>query len=101
MAVRLKSIAPVAVASAGTAVQLSSTDILFVKAIFQAKAGNTGTLFLGDSDVKASTARGIALAAGASITIDADEHGAISLKEMFADATVNGDSVSIVYLEKV
>jgi hypothetical protein len=60
----------------------------------QAQTDNTGIVAVGASGVDATvaTGTGVALSAGAMITIPCDD-----LKDIYIDATVNGDGVRYTY----
>lgn len=62
------------VATAGTAVQLSSSETHYREVVFTAKSGNTADIVLGDSNVvgaAGATRRGIELSKGTSFTLTA------------------------------
>ena len=81
------------VASAGTAEALSTTQNAKWVTI-QAQTDNTGVIAVGGSGVLATvaTGTGVALAAGESFTIPAND-----LKNIYIDATVSGDGVRYTY----
>lgn len=85
------------VTTAGTRVQLASQGGLgAIDAIAITALGtNTGTIVVGGSTVVAAagTRRGTPLAAGASMTIQADD-----LSDVWLDATVSGEGVSYTYV---
>lgn len=88
------------VTTAGTRVQVSTTDLFVKKIVVAGHAANTGHIYLGDSTV-ASTA-GLHLKVGAPpIVIEAGQIGGkddlFNLKDMYVDASVNGEKVSILY----
>lgn len=82
------------VASAGTDEALVS-QITFAKWVtIQAQTDNTGIIAVGASGVDATvaTGTGVALVAGAHITLPCD-----NLADIFVDATVTGDGVRYTY----
>lgn len=81
------------VTTAGTDVALS-TSVSAKWVVIQAQTDNTGIIAVGASGVDATvaTGTGVALAAGESLTIPAEDLGSI-----FVDATVSGDGVRYTY----
>jgi len=82
------------VTTAGTSVALA-TSTPCREVTITALGTNTGTLVVGGTTVVASagTRRGVALAAGASLTLQIDD-----LADIYIDSTVNGEGVSYLYL---
>ena len=81
------------VTTAGTDVVLaSSVNAKWV--VIQAQTDNTGVIAVGEAGVDATvaTGNGVALAAGESLSIPADDLGSI-----YIDSTVSGDGVRFVY----
>lgn len=82
------------VTTAGTDVVLAtSTSARWV--IIQAQTDNTGVIAVGEAGVDATvaTGNGVALAAGESISLPADD-----LANIYIDATVSGDGVRYNYI---
>ena len=82
------------VASAGTDEALVS-QITFAKWVtIQAQTDNTGVIAVGGAGVDATvaTGTGVALSAGAMVTIPCED-----LKDIYIDATVTGDGVRYTY----
>lgn len=81
------------VASAGTDEALTTTTTA-KWVVIQAQTDNTGVIAVGTAGVDATvaTGNGVALAAGESLTIPADD-----LKNIYIDATVTGDGVRYTY----
>ena len=79
------------VATAGTRVQLTTTNTPIWSVTVKALAGNTGDIYVGGADVAA--ANGFVLAATESISLDVD-----NLTDVWIDAAVNGEGVSYIYL---
>lgn len=96
------TLAPVTVAAAGTAVPISAVATPAIDIIITADAGNTGTVYVGDSTVDSSN--GQPLAAGESYAIGT---GGIRgtqedfvLSDVYVDAATNGDSVRVAYTSR-
>jgi hypothetical protein len=88
------------VTTAGTAVPLSATALPANAVVIQAKVGNSGKVYVGDSTVSAS--KGHALAAGEAFILNAlespkgfDEY---LLNDLYIDADTNGEGVVVQYL---
>lgn len=100
MAVIIKTIEDVAVASAGTAQQISSSNRPVISITFQAHPSNTGNIYVGDSDVASD--RGYALGAGEAIEFVGDPRFRAAdefiLSDFYADADVNGEKVKVEYI---
>ena len=82
------------VASAGTDEALVSAITWAKWVIIQAQTDNTGYIAVGASGVDATvaTGNGVALTAGAMITVPCED-----LKDIYIDATVTGDGVRYTY----
>lgn len=89
------------VATAGTAVALTSSSIWARGLRLAAPAGNAGNVFLGGSTVSATT--GIILAPGDHISLSdlmgAGDDAAVNLSAVYIDAATNGDKLTFAYLE--
>lgn len=81
------------VASAGTRVQLSTTSTAVLSIAVQAATDNTSAVTVGGPDVVGAiaTRKGIALAAGASISLDVND-----LSKVYVDAITSGDDVTYI-----
>lgn len=79
------------VATAGTRVQLSTTQTSVLEVTVTAETDNTGFVVVGGSTVVASlsTRRGTPLAAGDSYTLAVND-----LTDVYLDSTVSGDGVT-------
>ncbi len=77
------------VSAAGTAEALSSTSQRVKALTLTAKAGNTGQVYIGGSDVAAATNDG--LAAGDTLEIPAVNW--LDLNDIYLDADTNGEGV--------
>lgn len=94
----------ITVTTAGAAVQVSSTPRPFVWAIFHNTPGNTGDVYIGDSNVSASNGLSLQRITGSSnhmdeITISGKsfaEDPPLDLKDFWVDAATNGDTVEIL-----
>lgn len=89
------------VTTAGTQVPLSSTTILARNICIQALASNTGSIYIGESDVSSSDF-GVEITAGNSFSIELPSMGEagsddIDLKDIWIDAETNGEGVSVTY----
>jgi len=83
------------VASAGTAESLAATGTTRL-IVIQAKPGNTGNVYLGDSSVS-SSAYGAVLTPGESIGIVPPASGQIDLTEHYIDVDTNGEGVTFMH----
>ena len=77
------------VSSAGTAEALGASTSLESGIKIKALADNTGTIYVGDSDVDSSS--GFELAAGEEVFIEIDD-----LAKVYVDASSSGDGVSYI-----
>lgn len=102
MAIKLFTVADLDIPTAGTRVQLSATATPVSAVIIQAKATNSGLIFVGDSSVSAT--RGISLAAGKALSLTCEEMAAegeeFFLSDIYVDAATNGDDVKISYVKR-
>jgi hypothetical protein len=100
MAVVLVSPAQRSVTTSGTEVRLTAANVDKVVTVFiSAPAANTGAIYIGDADV--STTRGIEMAKGTTLRLDAPEGQFLDLYNMWVDAATNGDDFNVSYLVKV
>jgi len=94
-------LATVSTAATSRALTTATTEVKSVT--IQAERSNTGTIYVGDSNV-VSTAYGVALGAGDSVTISGDQYGShpnkVKLSTIYLDTSVNGDGVSYFYLQE-
>jgi hypothetical protein len=91
-----KTLGEVTVTTAGTRVQITSSDITAVAVVIQALPTNTGNIFVGDSTV-AST-NGLILTPGDIIVIDPEEENELNLSDVYVDAATNADKVRVAYM---
>ena len=96
---RLKTYAAVTVGTAAAEI-FDSTEHGVTTLILLAPSANPGTIYVGDSDVDASVARGIPLVAGASVTLTSDQARGggtqlLALSGMWADATAANCTLNI------
>jgi hypothetical protein len=101
----LKPVTParVVVSLAGTAVALSSTQLLVKNVVVQAENGNTGLIYLGGSDVDSTN--GYELSAGLGIALadlqsDIGKGDYIDLAQVYVDAATNADAIRVLYLAR-
>jgi hypothetical protein len=83
------------VTTAATRVQLTTVPTAVRSLVIQAETDNTGLIAVGGSTVIAlvgTTARGISLSAGQSVSLDID-----NLSKIYIDSTVSGDGVLLTY----
>lgn len=100
MAAPLRTLAKVTVATAGTPVVLSAAAVNNVLKVFvSAPDANTGSIWVGDSDVESG--RGIEVPKGECREISVDGRELLDLASMYVDADNNGDEAAIAYLTKV
>ena len=94
----------VTVTTAGTPVQFSLPRIKAPSMIITADPANTGTVWIGDQSVKASTSLGLPLVADDSVTIDPSKYFGtneqLDLSLFWVDSTVSGDKIIISYYER-
>lgn len=102
---RLVSVTPVTVTTAGTRVPLSGTSLKVSYLLIQKHESNTGVIYIGDSTVASSN--GIVIGSSLpSLVMSADDTEAdedkayFDLSEIYIDASVNGDKVRIAYIEQ-
>lgn len=80
------------VAASGTPVQLTATSTVCKRIDIVAQFGNTGTVYVGDSSVLASTKQGMPLTQGSSYTAYVND-----ISSIYVDSTTSGDKVSYIY----
>lgn len=87
------------VTTAGTAVQLSATSVAINRITITAETDNTNPVTVGGSDVVGAlaTRKGVPLAAGASITLDAQVDGVDELSDIWLDAVTSTEGVTYLY----
>jgi hypothetical protein len=87
------------VTTAGTRVQLSSTPTIVYGLSIQAKAANSGNIYVGDSTV--SSSNGHILDAGVELELVPPQirgiDGEMLLSDVYLDADTNGDGVIFSY----
>lgn len=88
--------------TAGTRVAITATTTLRgYSVVIQAKASNTGKIYVGDSSVT-STKCVAELSAGQSVTIDAVQNAGrvelVKLSNIYIDSSVNAEGVHIGYV---
>jgi hypothetical protein len=103
MAAKLITQAQVTVTTAGTRVQISSTQTPVYSVVFSAPAANSGAIYIGDSNVAAG--RGVEMAKGTSFTISGDVTSRSGQEELFlsdfyVDAATSGDKVNVSYVTR-
>lgn len=103
MAIKLFTLAQTTVVTSGTEIQVSATQTPITTIIFSVPAANTGSIYVGDSDV--STTRGVEVPKGTTFSISVDQSGRSGGEEMFlsdfyVDAATNGDKVNVSYIKR-
>jgi len=99
MAVVIKTLAQVTVATSGSEQRLAAADEQYVvKVILSAPAANTGTVYVGASDVTVNN--GIAVIKGTNLEIAAPQGDYLDVKNMYVDAATNGDKINVTVLKK-
>lgn len=92
----------VTVTTAGTRVQVSSSDLWVKKIIVRGHAANTGHIYLGTVAVSSSV--GLQLKVGDPPIVIGDleiegKDDLFNLKNMYVDSSVNGEKLSILYFQ--
>ncbi len=87
------------VTTGGTAVRLSSTSVAINRITITAETDNTNPVTVGGSDVVGAlaTRKGVPLAAGQSITFDAQVDGVDELGDIYIDAVTSTEGVTYLY----
>lgn len=103
MALKLYNVTQVTVATAGTQVQVSTSNLPITTIVISAPAANTGVIYVGNSDVSATT--GIEVAKGTSVSITADMSGRAGgeefiLSDFWIDAATDGDKANVLYITR-
>jgi len=81
-------------ATAGTAVELDTTEFAVQALMLIAHSSNTGRVYYGGNDVASTTQKG--LLAGESIVIATRENAPFLLKSIFIDVDTTGEGVDFV-----
>lgn len=79
------------VTTVGTRVQLSTTSTSILSVTVKALEGNTGTIYVGGSNV--SSSNGYELSSSEPVSLDVD-----NLTDVYIDASVAGEGVSFIYV---
>lgn len=96
MALKLVTLSPVTVTTAGTRVRLHPSNLESRCLVIQADSANTGIILVGDVTVTGSN--GIQLKAGDSVSITPDTTDIeINLSDYYIDTDTNGSVVRISY----
>jgi hypothetical protein len=84
--------------ASGTAQALvaSSTDAQML--IVEARSGNTGAIYFGDSSVDKTSSKQVTLLQGQSVDVHADGGYKLDINEFYIDADNNDDGVDFLYL---
>ncbi len=87
-----------AVTTSGTAVPLVATATDAQSIFVQAKTGNTGAIYLGDSAVDKASSKQITLLQSQAVTFGQDGGYKLDVNEFYIDADNNNDGVDFVYM---
>lgn len=98
----------VTVATAGTRVQVTASNIYVTSVYFEALSGNVGAIFVGDSTVS-SVKYMTRLGAGGGFNLSAQPGsvgsssggGEINLSTLYVDSATNGDKIMVTYMQRV
>lgn len=104
MALKLYTVGDVTVTTAGTRVQLTSTNTYVSNVTVQGLGANTGKIFVGDSSVSATRGYELSPGSGIAITSIVTPKGTqelVNLADIWFDAASNGDKVHVVYQDQV
>lgn len=103
MAVKLQGLGNVSVTTAGSRVQLSATSIITPGIVIKARTTNTGAVYVGHSNVAATTAAFI-MAPGDAVEIVGPMVRGIEeefdISDIYLDSAVNGEGVTVGYLSR-
>lgn len=102
MALKPVTHAVVTVATAGTRVQVDTTNVIGTTLIFQAASANTNGIYIGDVTVAASN--GIRLTAGQSFTITGDNRmgycDELQTVDWYVDSDTSGNVCRVLLLKQ-
>ena len=104
-------ISTITVATAGTKVQVNASSTYITSAYFEAQAGNTGSIYLGDSGVSSSSFI-TALSPGQGFAWTVDIHTGmhpststtgpeLQLNTIYVDASTSGNKVQVTYQTRI
>lgn len=87
------------VTTAGTEVQLSTTDLWVKQVIIRPLAANTGNVFIGNTGAGVvGIANGLPMEPADNPLVIKEDRDQINLKDIWLDSSVNGDGVGVLYL---
>lgn len=98
----VKTLAGLNLTAAGTGQKLSATSLICQTVVINAKEGNAGAIYIGDSNV-ASDRYMHKLAPGEQCTITGDSLGGaqdLDLSEIYFDGDTTNDDIYVGYLER-
>ena len=102
MAVKLTTIPNITVATAGTRLQISSSNIMVNAVFVQAHEDNSGNIYVGDENVSAN--QGTSVGPGQPLQYSGDPTypllSEFLLSDVWVDAATDGDKVRIAYFKK-
>lgn len=92
------------VTTSGVPVLLSGTPLKTASVLIIADPDNSGTIYIGDSDVDAATKLGVPIAAGDDLELEPAQYLGtyefLDLNLMYVDSSNSGDSIIISYYER-
>jgi hypothetical protein len=86
------------VTASGTAEALVASSTDAQKLFVEAKSGNTGAVYFGDSAVDKTTSKQVTLLQGQSADVHADGGYKLDINEFYIDADNNGDGIDFLYI---
>ncbi len=102
MAIKMFTMAAKSVTTAGTRVQMTTSEIPVISVTIQASTANTNGLWVGDDAV--AVARGVRVAAGQSYTMSSEAVGRggeeFLLSDIYFDSDANGNTGWISYVKR-
>lgn len=101
MALVIKSVSKTVTDTAASLFPTGVKPVATGTVIFRAPSTNTQDVYVGDSNVNASTQLGKKLAAGDEWTLDVSDAQYIVLEKIYADAVSGSQSLVVIYFEPV
>lgn len=100
----LRTISPQLSILAGTPFRLSATNLYVKSVTIESAEGNTGFIYVADSEAKATTTnRHVLYSEGDLFIIQASVwgnlHAQLNLKDIWIDGSVTGDKIVVSYIE--
>ncbi len=102
MAVKLYTLASKATVTAGTRVQVSTTDLYVLSLAVQSKKANTGKIYVGDASVSATQCH--QLEPGETIVIEGqgkpNSLEEVNVADVYFDSSINAEGVNLTYIKR-